>query len=64
MDKRITVDTINDCDDCQTYQAENPHLVGACASVGIEHRKSPGQMLFAYLAAYHRAGHSESRAAR
>jgi hypothetical protein len=48
-----------ECGDCQMYRFSQPGLVEACASVGIEHGKSAGQMLRDYLTAYHENGHEE-----
>lgn len=47
----------NACPECATYLDAHPHLVGACASVGIEHGKSTRQMLREYLATFHDRGH-------
>lgn len=49
-----------DCPQCMDYAMDQPHLVGACASVGIEKGKSTQQMLAEYLAAYHARGHREA----
>jgi hypothetical protein len=46
---------ILDCPKCMAHFDYG--LVGACASVGIEHGKSTRQMLLEYLAAYHTRGH-------
>ncbi len=45
------------CPPCMEYYYDHPHLVGACASVGIEHGKSTSQMLHTVLGVYHRRGH-------
>lgn len=47
------------CPDCWAHAASHPHLIGACASVGIEHGKSTAEMVRDYLAAYHERGHRE-----
>lgn len=57
--RRSTVDVINDCPLCSIYLAEQPHLIAACASVGIEHGKSTDEMLVNYMALYHQKGHRE-----
>lgn len=49
-----------DCLPCLEYLFAQPHLVGACASVGIERGKSTGQMLCEYLSAYHDRDHEEA----
>ncbi len=46
-----------DCPDCMEYFRDQPHLAGACASVGIEHGMSTEETLRAVLASYHRRGH-------
>lgn len=47
------------CAPCMEYQFMTPGLAEACASVGIEHGRDSGAMLFDVLAAYHRNGHKE-----
>ena len=47
------------CPDCLSYAASQPHLIGACASVGIEHGRSTQEMVVSFLAGYHDRGHSE-----
>lgn len=42
------------CLRCQALMDNNPHLLGAAASVGIEHGKSTGQVIIEYLAWKHR----------
>ena len=44
------------CPDCAAY-AGTAHMVAACASVGIEHGKTTGQMLTEIVESYHRRGH-------
>lgn len=49
-----------DCPQCRELLDVNLHLLGAAASVGIEHGKSTGQVITEYLAYHHRAdGHQE-----
>jgi len=51
------------CPECRAYwQANRDALVGACASVGIEHGLSQGQALTVYLSGFHQAGHKEDYA--
>jgi hypothetical protein len=45
------------CGACMEYYRDNPALVGAAASVGIEHGKSTADMLHTVLSVYHRRGH-------
>lgn len=45
------------CDACVEYCADNPSLVGACASVGIEHGWSTAETLVMFLRQYHERGH-------
>lgn len=44
-----------ECEECVAAVTHN--LIGACASVGIEHGKSTDQMLLEWLTDYHRRGH-------
>lgn len=45
------------CRECFEHYMQTPHLVGACASVGIEHGKSTSQMLTEYFERYHAREH-------
>jgi hypothetical protein len=45
------------CGECYLHFAEQPHLVGALASVGIEAGKSTWEMARDYMAAWHAYGH-------
>ena len=47
------------CGDCLEYRYMTPGLGEACASVGIEHGRDGGVVLYNVLAAYHRNGHKE-----
>ena len=53
--KAITLRTVDECADCQ--DVVDDALIHACASVGIEHGMDTDQMLYHWLAAYHRAEH-------
>lgn len=44
------------CVECFEKMTE-PGLIEACASVGIEHGKSTGQMVYEYINSYHAGGH-------
>lgn len=46
------------CAKCLEYM-NRPGMVEACASVGIEHGKSTGQMLFEVTNHFHANGHME-----
>ena len=48
-----------DCSECRAFLDSNPHLIGAAASVGIEHGKSTSQVIMEYLQVYHMRGHQE-----
>ena len=50
---------VMECGGCMGYLNSQPHMAGACASVGIERGKSTGQMLREYLEAFHERGHRE-----
>jgi len=50
---------VMECGGCMEYLRSQPHLAGACASVGIEHGRSTGQMLRDYLTGFHERGHRE-----
>ena len=50
---------VMECGGCVKYLNSQPHLAGACASVGIERGRSTGQMLREYLEAFHGRGHQE-----
>jgi hypothetical protein len=39
------------------YAADQPHLVGAAASIGISYGKSTGQVLRGHLTYFHEHGH-------
>ena len=52
-----TVPEVTGCRECDLHAAVSPHLVGACASVGIERGLSTGEMLRRYLAGFHTGGH-------
>lgn len=47
----------NDCGACMAYTINTPHLAEAAASVGIEHGRTPGEMLWRFLADFHQTGH-------
>lgn len=47
------------CGKCLQYAYSQPFLLEACASVGIEHGKSSGQMIVDYLDYYHKSRHRE-----
>lgn len=49
-----------ECDDCHRKLNE-PHLRGACASVGIERGLSTDAMLQRYLEQYHANRHEEEQ---
>ena len=51
----VEIVPLTECDEC--YAIVSPQLIGACASVGIEHGKPTKQMVREYLAAYHERGH-------
>jgi hypothetical protein len=57
----ITRRDLLDCPHCMQHYTDSPHLVAACASVGIQRGLSAAQMLVDYLAEYHRRGHPEIR---
>lgn len=58
MDKTVPVAAIAECPACQSRCADaGLALLTACASVGIEHGQSTGEMLTLYLLDYHRRGH-------
>lgn len=46
------------CDKCMEYFMQ-PGFIEACASVGIEHGKSTGQMAFDTTNHYHATGHKQ-----
>ncbi len=48
---------IEDCVPCTETYHDQPHLTAACASVGIKHGISTGEMLRTVLGVYHRRGH-------
>jgi len=45
------------CAECMRYYRSQPHLLGAFASVGIEHGKSTYQMAVDYFDYYHSSHH-------
>lgn len=47
------------CPECIDYLADQPNLIGACASVGIEHGLTTVEALGQYLATYHLNNHIE-----
>jgi len=54
-------DRVQNCDKCREfYFAQGPGLVGACASVGIEHGKSTWEMIAIYLDRYHANKHRDT----
>ena len=48
---------VMECGGCMEYLHSQPHLAGACASVGIGRGKGTGQVLREYLSAFHERGH-------
>jgi len=48
---------VTDCPDCAAVMS--PSLIGACASVGIEHGMSTFDVVRSYLNGYHERGHVE-----
>ena len=48
---------VQDCDKCREHYFANPMLVGAFASVGIEHGKSTWQMAEEYFERFHKGQH-------
>ena len=48
---------VQDCDKCREYYFANPMLIGAFASVGIEHGKSTWEMAESYFAEFHKNKH-------
>lgn len=53
------------CDKCLAHFFESPGMVEACASVGIEHGKSSGQMLQEFYEVHHKKeGHGKRKAKR
>lgn len=55
---------LRDCPKCMDHYLSNPFLVGACASVGIEHGVSTETMLARYLSVFHRNGHRDQTGER
>lgn len=53
----VFVDGLPDCPDCMDHLMTQPHLVGACASVGIEFGKTTQEMFRSYIAGHHFGGH-------
>jgi hypothetical protein len=58
--RTVTRQQLADCPDCLDWLGRNPHIVGACASVGIEHGKSTSRVVFEYTAAYHFRQHRDA----
>lgn len=56
-DEPPTVRDILECLDCELHYRSTPHLLAACASIGIESGKSTERLLLAYLATFHQHGH-------
>lgn len=50
------------CVKCSTYYYSdgNAHLIEACSSVAMSQGKKPGEVLQAFLKAYHKKGHKEA----
>lgn len=49
---------VKECERCaEHWDANGWSIIGACASVGIEHGKSTWQMAKDYFEGYHRRGH-------
>lgn len=47
------------CQKCAEHLANEPHIIGACASVGIERKLSTPDMVRIYMAGVHRRdGHA------
>jgi hypothetical protein len=61
---RVAVADLTDCPDCQAHATGNLSLSAACASVGIEHGASAGEMMRRYLAVFHRRGHRDETGGR
>lgn len=57
----VNFDASKLCPKCIEHYFDQPHLVGACASVGIEHGKSTAMMLGEYFAAFHANKHQEDK---
>jgi hypothetical protein len=51
---------IKDCPECLEYYYSQPHLVHACASVGISHNKTTEEMLVMVISGYHHSDHREA----
>lgn len=46
------------CRKCADHLAANPHIIGACASVGIEHAMTTPETVQAFMRGLHeREGH-------
>lgn len=51
--------TTDVCEECVDHLAKNPNIIGACASVGIEHAASTERTVQSYMRSVHRReGHS------
>lgn len=50
-----------DCADCYAHYLSNPHIVSACASVGISHNRSTAELLTIFYRKFHADGHREIR---
>lgn len=50
------------CPECLDHLANEPRIIGACASVGIERKRSTPEMVRSYMAGIHRRdNHKENR---
>lgn len=59
---RLTVADIRDCLDCREhFDSQGYALIGACASVGIEHGMTTEKTIATYLATFHDNGHATKR---
>lgn len=56
----LVVDLLPRCGKCLQHFFEHPTMIEACASVGIEHGKSTGQMLKEWYAIFHKRKHQVS----
>ena len=57
------VNTLADCPRCVETLASNPHIIGAAASVGIEHGKTTAEAVHEYMLGRHlREGHTAAGA--
>jgi hypothetical protein len=53
-----------ECGACMEHYFDNPNLVHAAASVGIERGASTATIVYRYLAAFHRSGHRDETGGR